>query len=474
MLRPVILAGGSGTRLWPLSREHFPKQFLPLLGGATMFQQAALRLRAAEAPLIVCNEEHRHLVAEQLSAVGVAAAALILEPAGRNTAPALTLAALWSEERGEDAVLVAMPADHHIADGGEFAGAVAEGHALAREGWLVTFGVRPTGPATGYGYIRAGAAGPSPGGRALVMDAFAEKPSEEVARGYLAAGGYLWNSGIFAVGAGEWMRRIERHRPDIAAACRAAHGAGSVDGEFFRPGGDEFRACPSDSIDYAVAERDAGAEGRPAAVVPMDAGWSDVGTWSAVRDRIAADGGGNAVRGDVITHDVEGSTLIAEGRLVAGVGLRDLLVVETADAVLVAGKDRDQDVRELVAELRSAGRDEQLEPRRVHRPWGTYEVIERGPGFQVKHLTVRPGASLSLQRHRHRSEHWVVVRGTAAVVRGEERYGLAENESTYVPRGVRHRLSNPGDVPLEIVEVQTGDYLGEDDIERFEDDYRRA
>ena len=483
MLRPVILAGGSGTRLWPLSRENFPKQFLSPVGGATLFQQTALRLGAAGdrpgaagSPLVVCNEEHRFLVAEQLSDVGVSAAALILEPVGRNTAPALTLAALWSQARGEDAVLVAMPSDHHVEDAGRFGRAVEEGRALASGGRLVTFGVPPTGPETGYGYVRVGgrAAGPHPGGTALEMDAFVEKPSEETARRYLATGGYLWNSGIFVVLAGAWMELIGRHRPDIAAACRAAHEAGRADGDFFRPGAEEFRACPADSIDYAVAERVSGAGGPGAAVVPMDAGWSDVGTWSAVRDRIGADGGGNVVRGDVLAHDVEGSTLISESRLLAGVGLRDMLVVETPDAVLVAGKDRDQDVREVVAELRAGGRGEQLEPRRVHRPWGTYEVIERGEGFQVKHLTVRPGASLSLQRHRHRSEHWVVVRGTAAVVRGEDAFRLSENQSMYVPQGVRHRLSNPGEVPLEIVEVQTGDYLGEDDIERFEDDYRRA
>ena len=483
MLRPVILAGGSGTRLWPLSREHFPKQFLSLVGEGTMFQQSALRLVAAqarcgsvEAPLVVCNEDHRYLVVEQLADVGISPEALILEPVGKNTAPAFTLAALWRESQGGDDVLMAVPADHYVSDLREFSKVVEEGYALAQEGRLVTFGVPPARPETGYGYIRVAGevAGSEPESSALEIGEFVEKPSEETAKSYLSTGEYLWNSGIFVMRSSVWLTQIEAHRPDIAAACRAAHAVGQVDGEFFRPGPEEFRSCPADSIDYAVAERVAGSKEVSAVVVPMDAGWSDVGTWSAVRDSIAVDGNGNVVRGDVLTYDVRDSTFIAENRLIAGVGLKGLVVVETPDAVLVAGMDRDQDVREVVAELRASDRDEQLDPRKVHRPWGTYEVIEGGEGFQVKHLTVKPGASLSLQRHQHRAEHWVVVRGRAAVIRGEETYELAENQSTYVPKGVKHRLSNPGQIPLEIVEVQTGDYLGEDDIERFKDDYRRA
>ena len=412
MLRPVILAGGSGTRLWPLSREHFPKQFLSLVGEGTMFQQTALRLVAAqarcgsvEAPLVVCNEDHRYLVVEQLADVGIRPEALILEPVGKNTAPAFTLAALWRESQGGDDVLMAVPADHYVSDLREFSKVVEEGYALAQEGRLVTFGVPPARPETGYGYIRVAGevAGSEPESSALEIGEFVEKPSEETAKSYLSTGEYLWNSGIFMMPSSVWLTQIEAHRPDIAAACRAAHAVGQVDGEFFRPGPEEFRSCPADSIDYAVAERVAGSKEVSAVVVPMDAGWSDVGTWSAVRDSIAVDGNGNVVRGDVLTYDVRDSTFIAENRLIAGVGLKGLVVVETPDAVLVAGMDRDQDVREVVAELRASDRDEQLDPRKVHRPWGTYEVIEGGEGFQVKHLTVKPGASLSLQRHQHLS-----------------------------------------------------------------------
>jgi mannose-1-phosphate guanylyltransferase/mannose-6-phosphate isomerase len=483
MIRPVILAGGSGTRLWPLSRAHYPKQFLSLLGEGTMLQQTVLRLDAAKEtgqelarPLVVGNEEHRFLVIEQLGEVSRPPEAVILEPVGKNTAPALTLAALWSAERDDDATLLVMPADHHIAKVDVFAKAVSEGESLARDGHLVTFGVPPTGPETGYGYIRVTAelVGSGPDPSALRVAEFVEKPDVETAKTYLETGEYLWNSGTFMLLASVWLYQIETHRPDIARACRAAYSAGSVDGDFFRPSAEEFRASPSDSIDYAVAERVTGKGGVPAAVVPLDAGWSDVGAWSVIQDRSPADPSGNVLRGDVVTFEVENSMMIAGNRLLAGVGIKDLVVVETPDAVLIAGKGRDQEVRRVVAELRAGDRDEQLEPRKVHRPWGTYEVIERGEGFQVKHLTLKPGSSISLQRHEHRAEHWVVVRGTAAVVSDGKSYELSENQSTYVAQGVKHRLSNPGDVPLEIVEVQTGTYLGEDDIERFEDDYRRV
>ncbi len=483
MIRPVILAGGSGTRLWPLSREHYPKQFLSLLGEGTMLQQTVLRLDAAAEtgqelarPLVVGNEEHRFLVIEQLGEVSRLPEAIILEPMGKNTAPALTLAALWSAERDDDPTLLVMPADHHIAKVDVFGKAVSEGESLARDGHLVTFGVPPTGPETGYGYIRVTAelvgAGLDPS--ALRVAEFVEKPDIDTAKAYLEKGEYLWNSGTFMLLASVWLDQIETHRPDIAAACRAAYTSGTIDGDFFRPAADEFGASPSDSIDYAVAERVTGKGGVPAAVVPLDAGWSDVGAWSVIQDRSPADAAGNVLKGDVVTYDVENSMMIAGNRLLAGVGIKDLVVVETPDAVLIAGKGRDQDVRQVVAELRAGDRDEQLDPRKVHRPWGTYEVIERGEGFQVKHLTLKPGSSISLQRHEHRAEHWVVVRGTASVVSDGKSFELNENQSTYVPRGVKHRLSNPGEIPLGIVEVQTGTYLGEDDIERFQDDYRRV
>jgi mannose-1-phosphate guanylyltransferase / mannose-6-phosphate isomerase len=485
MIRPVILAGGSGTRLWPLSREHYPKQFLSLLGEGTMLQQTVLRLEAAAAngqtvarPLVVCNEDHRFLAVEQLEAVDKAPEALILEPMGKNTAPALTLAALWSAERDEDATLLVMPADHHVAKPEAFGKAALEGDRLAQEGMLVTFGVPPTGPETGYGYIRVSAGaepvGSGPNASAKTVAEFVEKPDIETAKAYLATGEYLWNSGTFMVRASVWLQQIEAHRPDIASACRASYSAGTVDGDFFRPGLEEFRPCPSDSIDYAVAENATGEKGVPAAVVPLDAGWSDVGSWSVIQDRSTRDRRGNVLKGDVVTYDVENSLMIGGHRLLAGVGIKDLVVVETPDAVLIAGKGRDQEVRQVVAELRASDRDEQLEPRKVHRPWGTYEVIERGEGFLVKHLTVKPGSSLSLQRHESRAEHWVVVSGNAAVESDGKKYELKENQSTYVPQGVKHRLSNPGELPLEIIEVQTGSYLGEDDIERFQDDYGRV
>ncbi len=483
MIRPVVLAGGSGTRLWPLSREHYPKQFLSLLGEGTMLQQTVLRLDSTTSsvgemarPLVIGNEEHRFLIIEQLQMVDRPPEAIILEPMGKNTAPALTLAALWSTDRDEDATLLVMPADHHIAKHKKFGKAVSEGETLARDGLFVTFGVPPTGPETGYGYIRVTGekVGSSRKPSALKVAEFVEKPDMETAKGYLSTGEYVWNSGTFMMRASVWLDQIEAHRPEIAEACRAAYASGSVDGDFFRPGAEEFRACPSDSIDYAVAERATGPGGVPATMVPLDVGWSDVGAWSVIQDRSPTDRGGNVLKGDVLTYDVKNTMMIAGNRLWVGVGINDLEVVETPDAVLVAGKDRDHQVREVVAELRASDRDEQLEPRKVHRPWGTYEVIERGDGFQVKHLTVKPGSSLSLQRHEHRAEHWVVVCGTAAVVRNGESYELEENQSTFVPRGMKHRLSNPGDVPLEIVEVQTGSYLAEDDIERFQDDYKRV
>ncbi len=483
-LYPVIMAGGSGTRLWPLSRERHPKQFFPIVDDETMLQQTARRLdglRSVERPLVVCNEAHRFFVADQLRAIGVEPLGVIIEPEGRNTAPALTLAALWLLEMGDghDPVILAMPGDHLVRDAAAFREAVEAGGSLAADGWLVTFGVVPDAPETGYGYVRKGAALDESAAPPCRVSGFVEKPDLETARSYVASGEYLWNSGIFMMRASAWLAALERFRPDIARACGRAHSNGRLDGDFYSPGVSDFLTCPGESIDYAVMEKAAGlsAEERrglpDVAVVPLDAGWSDVGAWSALLRHGERDGDGNVVRGDVYAQSAEDSLLVSQHRLVAAVGVRDAVVVETADAVLVAHKDSVQDVKEMVGRLRSDGRPEAEAHRRVHRPWGSYEVVDSGPGFQVKRLTVNPGAALSLQMHRHRAEHWVVVAGAAKVTRGDEVFSLSENESTYVPRGARHRLENPGDTPLEVIEVQTGAYLGEDDIVRFQDDYGR-
>lgn len=481
-LHPVILAGGSGTRLWPLSREYHPKQFLGLTGSRSMVQETVSRLdglsRVAP-PVIVCNEAHRFLVAEQIRELGRSTPAIILESSGRNTAPSLTLAALSliaRQEEDGDPVMLAMPADHVIRDVATFRSVVQRGSALAGEGALVTLGVVPDSPATGYGYIREGE--PIDESRsAFRLSRFVEKPDAATARTMVDSGDYLWNSGIFMMRASVWLEALERHSPQILEACRAAHAAGWLDGAFYRPDPDLFAACPSDSIDYAVMEKitdSAGEHDRINAVVlPMDAGWSDVGAWSALWEDGARDSLGNVVQGDVYAHSVRNSLLIGSHRLLAAVGLEDLIVVETPDAVLVADRDSVQDVKDLVEDLKSEGRQEQENHRKVHRPWGSYEVLDSGPGFQVKRLTVSPGAALSLQMHHHRAEHWVVVKGVARVTRGDEQFLLRANESAYVPVGVRHRLENPEASSLEIIEVQSGDYLGEDDIVRFEDRYNR-
>jgi mannose-1-phosphate guanylyltransferase/mannose-6-phosphate isomerase len=477
-LQPVILSGGAGTRLWPLSREAHPKQFLPLVDDRSLLQATVRRLDGladarvgqpipVAAPLVVCNEQHRFLVVDQLVEEGRPAAAVILEPAGRNTAPALTLAALTVA--GDDPVLIVMPADHVIADAAAFRSAVAHGYGLARDGAVVTFGIVPDQPATGFGYLRKGEAV----GDAFRLAAFVEKPDEPTARQYLASGAYLWNSGIFMLRAGHWLELIGRYRPDVLEACRSAHAGGTRDLDFFRPDPERFRACPSESIDYAVMEPYAAAPDADARVIPLDAGWSDVGAWASLWAVSTHDAAGNAIHGDVYTHDASGNLLNAQHRLVAAVGVRDLVVVETADAVLVADKAQAQDVKMVTDFLKLAGRSESRHHRCVHRPWGTYEPVDSGDRFQVKRISVRPGASLSLQMHHHRAEHWIVVRGTARVTRGEDVFLLSENESTYIPIGVSHRLENPGVIPLEIIEVQSGAYLGEDDIVRFEDRYRR-
>lgn len=485
-LRPVILSGGSGSRLWPLSREHYPKQLLALVGAGTMLQNTARRLdglakfdRALTpaAPIVVCNVEHRFLIAEQLRQADKSAASIILEPAGRNTAPALTVAALASAALDADAVLMVMPADHVIAREDVFLRAVAAGHALARDGMLVTFGIAPTHAETGYGYIRKGAAHAASG--AFGIDAFVEKPDADTARNYLDSGQYLWNSGMFMLCASAWLKAIEQFKPKMAEACRGAFERGKKDLDFYRLDANAFGACESDSIDYAVMEpmaarRKTIAGIAGAAVVPLNAGWSDIGAWSSLWDARARDARGNVVDGDVYFSECDNSLISSNSRLVAGVGLRDMIVVETSDAVMVAHKDHAQDVKKIVDWLKQNKRPEFQTHQRVYRPWGSYESVVGGGRFQVKRIVVNPGAALSLQMHHHRAEHWIVVTGTARVTRGDEVFLLGENQSTYIPLGVTHRLENPGMVPLEIIEVQSGSYLGEDDIVRFEDQYGRS
>ena len=476
MILPVILSGGSGTRLWPLSREQYPKQLLPLVGKDSMLQATVLRLdglAGVAEPLLVCNEEHRFVVAEQVRQLG-RNGAVVLEPVGRNTAPAVTLAALLALRDGRDAVMVVMPADHVILDGDAFRDAVERAARLAAAGMIVTFGITPDCPETGYGYIQVGAALPGDAG-AHALARFVEKPDRETAQRYLDAGDYLWNSGLFVMKASAWRDAIGRCRPDILAACEHALAEARVDGDFVRVDKEAFAACPADSIDYAVMEKiAAGVAGLPpAAVIPLSAGWSDVGAWDSLWQVLPKDEAGNAWRGDVMLHDTTHTLAFAESRLVACVGVRDLVVVETPDAVLVTHKDRTQDVKKIAERLKQETRSEAQFHRKVHRPWGSYDGVDAGERFQVKRIVVNPGASLSLQMHHHRAEHWVVVRGTARVTRGDETLLVSENESTFIPLGVRHRLENPGKLLLEMIEVQSGAYLGEDDIVRFEDTYGR-
>jgi mannose-1-phosphate guanylyltransferase/mannose-6-phosphate isomerase len=470
---PVILSGGAGTRLWPLSRELYPKQLLPLVGVRTMLQETLLRLEGLEGlapPLVVCNEAHRFLVAEQLRAIDRPPQAIILEPVGRNTAPAVALAALQATADGSDPLLLVLPADHVIRDAAALCQVVVAGYAAASAGALLTFGIVPTAPETGYGYIRQGAPHSTPLTPREIFSVaeFVEKPDLATAEKYLASGDYLWNSGMFLFQASTFLEELARYAPQMLAGCRKAWTGRAVDLDFTRLDAEAFAACPADSIDYAVMEKTTNA-----AVIPLAAGWSDVGSWSALW--AVGDGGtaGTVRYGDIIDIDVENSFLYAGTRLVAAIGLKDTVVVETADAVLVAAKDRVQDVKKIVDHLKIQGRAEHLLHRRVNRPWGAYEGLDAGDGFLVKRITVNPGASLSLQRHRQRAEHWVVVRGTARIVCGDDILTRTANQSVYIPIGAVHRLENPSDTPLEIIEVQTGDYLGEDDIERLEDHYGR-
>lgn len=477
-LQPVILCGGSGTRLWPLSREQYPKQLLSLAGNDTMLQATARRIekslaskeRQVLAPIVVANEEYRFVTAEQLRQAGVKPAAIVLEPVGRNTAPALTLAAHVAQDTGDDPILIVMPADHMIVDPDAFCRTIVAAAVHADTGKIVTFGIVPTHAETGYGYIRAGVA-------TMVQDdsrevvAFVEKPGVAAATSYADSGEYFWNSGIFMMRASVWMEQLGSTRPDIIESCAAAFSERSGDGDFLRVGIGSFSACPADSIDYAVMERIPAGLG---VVMPLNSGWSDIGAWDAYWKIGKKGDDGNVLHGDVITVGTRHSLAIASSRLVTLVGLSDVLVIETPDAVLVTHKDHVQKIKDLVKKMKCAGRTEVSTHRKMHRPWGYYDSVDAGNRFQVKRIVVNPGAALSLQMHHHRAEHWIVVRGTARVTRGEDVFLVTENESTFIPLGTQHRLENPGKLPLEMIEVQSGAYLGEDDIVRFEDNFGRT
>ncbi len=463
---PVILAGGTGSRLWPLSRSSHPKQFLPLLGEQTMLQATLARLEDMEdidPPLVLCNDEHRFLVAEQLREQGIDNPQIVLEPVGRNTAPAIAIAALVTVERDPEALLLVLPADHLIPDTAAFHHAVEQGRTTAEQGYLVTFGIVPTGPETGFGYIRA-----NPGDGCLTVDEFVEKPDSATAETYLKSGAYYWNSGMFLFKAARILEELEKYAPDILDSCRASLAESARDLDFTRLAPESFTACPNTSIDYAVLEKT-----EAAALIPLDAGWNDIGSWAALHDVERDAETGNVLRGDILVEDVRDCYIRSEGRLVAAVGVANCIIVETPDAVLVADKSRSQDVKTIVERLKKADRGECNFHRRVHRPWGFYEGVTRSDRFLVKHIIVNPGAALSLQMHHHRAEHWVVVKGTAKVTCGDEVRLISEDQSTYIPIGSVHRLENPGMIPLEIIEVQSGSYVGEDDIVRLEDNYQR-
>lgn len=484
ILQPVILSGGSGTRLWPMSREKYPKQLLSFIGGETMLQSTATRLSGysgkvtvATGPIVVCNEEYRFLSAEQMRAAGTTGGRILLEPFGRNTAPAVTIAAMLAAADGDDALLLVMPADHVMRDLPAFHAAIDAAIGPALDGAMVTFGIVPDRPEIGYGYLEVATSIRGIDGLrdAQPLVAFVEKPPVETARQYLEGGRHLWNSGLFMMRASVWLKALAHFAPTMHDACDKAFKAGSTDRDFVRIGRDAFALCPSDSIDYAVMEKLAAAPGLgiPGVVVPLSAGWSDVGAWDAVWAAATKDANGNSAQGDTMLEDTRNSLVITEGRLVACLGLDDMIVIETPDAVLVARKDKTQEIKKIVNRLKAESRPHADNHRKVHRPWGYYDSIDNGSRFQVKRIVVKPGASLSLQMHHHRAEHWIVVSGTARVTRGDEIIMLAENQSTYIPLGTVHRLENPGKIDLEMIEVQSGTYLGEDDIVRLEDNYGR-
>lgn len=464
MLFPIIMAGGSGTRLWPLSRQLNPKQFLPLTGELTMLQATIARLDGIDhaQPCLICNEQHRFLAAEQLRQMGLDGAPIILEPVGRNTAPAIALGALRAVADGGDPVLFVLAADHLIRDVAAFHHAIGLALPLAQAGKLVTFGITPTHPETGYGYIQRGVTPYS-------MSRFVEKPDLETAQAYLSSGDYFWNSGMFMFRASRYLEELAKYQPAMLQACQAALAKGAQDMHFVRVDQAAFSACPADSIDYAVMEKT-----DSAAMVELDAGWSDIGSWSALWEVSPKDAQGNTLKGDVLTEDTHDTLVHASHRLVAAVGVRDLVIVETKDAVMVAHKDHVQDVKLIVDQIKRQGRGEHFNHREVYRPWGHYDSVDSGTRYQVKHITVKPGGKLSVQMHHHRAEHWIVVSGTAKVTNGDSTFLVTENQSTYIPIGQVHALENPGKMPLELIEVQSGGYLGEDDIVRFEDRYGRV
>lgn len=470
-LYPVILSGGSGTRLWPLSRQSYPKQLLPLVSERSMLQETVSRTPMGDlfaSPFVICNEEHRFLIAEQLRQIQVDPLGIVLEPIGRNTAPAITVAAMMLAESDPEAVMLVEPSDHFLGDRPAFLDAVQKAAAVAARGHFSTFGVVPGHSETGYGYIQNGDPIDGVDG-AFVVNRFVEKPDAETAERLVRSGEFYWNSGIFVLPAALYLEEVKRLQPMIYDCCEQAIERGSRDGDFTRLHGGEFAECPDISIDKAVMELT-----ERAAVIPIDVGWNDIGSWNALRDTRAADEDGNVLEGDVITHDARNSFIHSDGRLVAAVDIDDLVIVATDDAVLVSSAKRSGEVREIVAQLKRSNRQEQLYHRKVYRPWGFYQTVDEGERFQVKRIMVNPGASLSLQMHHHRAEHWVVVTGTARVTRNDESILLTENQSSFIPVGVRHRLENPGKVPLHLIEVQSGPYLGEDDIVRFEDTYGRS